>query len=99
MGLDRIEQKIDRIMDDQVEMKISMVQMSSSLKETSKALQDHICQDEKVISRLHPMIEDFEFRKKKREERLERAKEFALKAVYITIPVSVIGTILKIVLS
>lgn len=91
MSIEKIESKLDQLLEMTVQTKIDLVELKADVRATNDKVEEHISQDEKIIARMTPMIEHYEYQQKKKNERTEKMKLFGLRTVYLTAPLG-IGT-------
>ena len=93
----RLETRVDEIKDDLAEVKAeqkinssTMVELKETMKEQTRVMMGHVSGDEKIISEIAPIIEEFKFQQEKRRRRIASMKVWALK---LGIPATVVGII------
>lgn len=102
----RLENRVDEIKDDlsdvKAEQKITNNNIES-LKEYmdkhSKLVSKHVTGDEKIITEIAPIIEEFKFQQEKRRRRIEAFKVWGTKLMIPSIIIGMLAGIAKIVSS
>lgn len=82
----RLETRVDEIKDDVAEVKAEQkmtnatnAEMRDSIKELTKAVTAHVAGDDKIITEIHPIIEEFKYQQEKRKRRNEGLKTWGLR--------------------
>jgi uncharacterized coiled-coil DUF342 family protein len=93
----RLESRVDEIKDDVSEIKADqkinnyeMSELKNAIKEQIDVVRSHVTGDEKIISQLEPIIQDFQFRQERQRRRVSALKELGMK---LAIPATVVGLI------
>lgn len=106
----RLETRVDEIKDDVAEVKAEQKVLTTGLsdlkehvKEHTKAVMGHVAGDDKIITEIQPIIEEFKFQQeeKRRAEEKKKARDAKLKrwGMRLGIPatlISMMGTIWKV---
>jgi hypothetical protein len=99
----RLENRVDQIKDDVAEVKadqkiqtIANVEMKDAIKELTHAVTAHVAGDDKIITEIHPIIEEFKFQQEKRRRRTQSLKDWSLKLAIPSTVIGIIGVLVKI---
>jgi hypothetical protein len=99
----RLENRVDQIKDDVAEVKAEQkvqsatnVEMKDAIKELTQAVTAHVAGDDKIITEIHPIIEEFKFQQERRRRRRQSLKDLALKLGIPSIIIGMIAGIVKI---
>lgn len=91
----RLENRVDEIKDDLAEVKaeqkvnaMSLHDLKEDIREQTKAVLGHVAGDEKIITEIAPIIEEFRFQQEKKKRRNESLKTWGLR---LGIPATIIG--------
>lgn len=92
---DKLDNKLDKVTDDVIEVKMDVVEIKTLLKISNNKMEDHIAGDNKVIDQLVPilgqlseMVQDHVYNKTNSKKRSEKLKSVAIK-------LGIAGTILS----
>lgn len=102
----RLESRVDEIKNDVAEVKADTKILSHSIndlrdhvKNHNEIVKTHVAGDEKIITEIAPIIEEFKFEKERKRRRMASLKEWGMKLGIPATIVAIIGTILKVWLS
>ena len=84
--LARLESRVDEIKDDVAEIKAeqkvnshSMLDLKHYVQEQSELIKSHVSGDDKIITEIAPIIEEFRFQQQVKKRRVQAMKDLGLK--------------------
>ena len=99
----RLETRVDQIKDDVAEVKAEQkvqsatnVEMKDALKELTQAVTAHVAGDDKIITEIHPIIEEFKFQQESKKRRSEALKLWGMRLGIPSVILGMIGTVFKV---
>lgn len=102
----RIETRVDEIRDDlsdlKAEQKITnnnIENLKEHMVQHSELVKQHVAGDDKIITELIPLIEEFKFQKERKKRRIESLKLLGMKLGIPSVIVAIVGGIVKIIKS
>lgn len=99
----RLEARVDEIKDDVAEVKAQQMITSHNvddlkgyIKEQTEIVKSHVTGDDKIITEIGPIIEEFRYQQERKKRRIESAKIAGLKLSLVSGVVGIIVGIFKI---
>ena len=105
--IDKLEQKLDKVTDDVTDVKVDVAEMKTLMKVTYDKVEEHIAGDNKIITKLDPILEqlgemvaDHVYSKAKAKEEKEqrelRTKKWQIVALKLGVVATVVGIVAKV---
>ena len=101
--IDKLEEKVDKVKDDVTEIKVDIAEVKMLVHATNEKVAEHISGDNKIISKLEPileqlgeMVQDHTFQKMKQVEQEKIRKAKASKYQAIAVKLGIVSVILGI---
>lgn len=99
----RLENRVDEIKDDLAEVKAEqrvtnhhIESLKDHMEIHSDLVKKHVAGDDKIISEIAPLIEEFKFQRERRKRRVEGLKLWGMRLGIPSVVVGIIGGVVKI---